>query len=151
LDRLKNKNLDLKNIRRVIFWAEEWSRQYHEKSASKGKFFYEICPELLEKPWYAKCRLKNETIRTINRVFTSHTFTKDRLYIMRLSDDNSCDICGTMESIEHILYDCHKYVNVRIRTYCLDRRITLKEIFQRNLTYYMSQIRTFLDEIKIRA
>jgi hypothetical protein len=92
---------------------EEWSRQYHESSASKGKFFYEMCPELLEKPWYAKCRLKNETIRTINRVFTSHTFTKDRLYIMRLSDDNSCDLCGTMESIEHILYEYMTATNTR--------------------------------------
>jgi hypothetical protein len=77
--------------------------QYHENSASKGKFYYEICPELLEKPWYSKCRLKNDTISMINRVFTSHTFTKDRLYIMRLSD--RCDLCRTMESIEHILYD----------------------------------------------
>jgi hypothetical protein len=77
-DELAKKGTEEEVMEYKLQWIDVNLKIDHENSASKGKFFYEICPELLEKLWYAKCRLKNDTIRMINRVFTSLTFTKDR-------------------------------------------------------------------------
>jgi ribonuclease HI len=130
---------------------QQWNTNYQHKSTTKGTAFYGICSEIPDKPWYKKSKMTNQHIRTLNRVFTTHTFTKDRLFIMKVSDTNSCDLCGVVEDINHVLYNCQKYGGARSQTPCLENHTPIGQIYQQKNTEEMTDITKFLEKIKYMA
>lgn len=136
--------LNLKNEIKCI-----WNQHYKTISEEKGIYHYKILQDIKLKPWFHKINLSAKHIIILSRLRTGHTATRDRLYKWGLVTTDQCDKCNQTEDIEHILYQCLKYANVRKKYPIIENKQDLQEILAKNQFDEIKQLAEFVKEIEI--
>lgn len=99
------------------------------------------------KPWFMNLvNAKSKEIKIINRLRAGHCFNKNTLRLMKLVDSNKCDICNVTENNQHLLFDCKKYDNIRIK-YDVFKNLNFEQIICDIDNY--RDILNYLDECEI--
>lgn len=98
----------------------EFKDKFLSLTETKGLFYKELINELpLRTFWFYNENYNSRLVKLLNRLRSGHCFDKKTLYIMKIIDNNTCNICNTVENAEHILLDCIQYNNIRIKYKCL--------------------------------
>lgn len=126
----------------------DWTRSYKEKSLNKGKWHASIMDTPGRKSWFKGLQLNPYEIRTINRLRSGHTLTKDRRAAWGWESDNLCEWCEVVEDIKHIIYDCPRYNIVRSKYGVLEYMKPLELILEENCEEELRQVTNFLKETK---
>lgn len=66
-------------------------------------------------PHHIPCVFTMSLVKLLNRFLSGHCFDKKPLYIMKITDNNICNTCNTIENAVHILLDCKEYNHIRIK------------------------------------
>jgi hypothetical protein len=147
--KLQNKDFD-----RIIKNKEinTWNEWFFETSFEKGKYYYDIVPEIQRDPWYKTIKINNVNTKIINRLLAGHTYTKKWLKIMKLEPSNLCDTCNVIEDADHLIDDCNKFKHNRdLPKYKTLKEKKLKGILRENSLEGLNCLIDFikLSEIKI--
>lgn len=129
---------------------DEWEREFEKTSEEKGKWYKHIQQKPRKKIWFKNLILTVKEIRTLNRIRSGHMLTKDRRASWRWEESGLCEVCEETENIEHILYVCLRFNNLRSKFDALEYCKPLKEIFEQECDMSMLQIAQFLEEAKIQ-
>ena len=129
---------------------DDWRREFDKTSEEKGKWYKNLQQQPRKKIWFKDLILTVKEIRTLSRIRSGHMLTKDRKASWRWEETELCEWCEETENIEHILYECPRYNNIRSKFDALEYCKSLKEIFEQECDLSMSQIVQFLEEAKIR-
>lgn len=127
---------------------QEWQSIYLEITEEKGKYFRNLINGNLQKqPWYKKVRIKATYIKVINRLKTGHSFDDKFLKMIKIINNDTCEICQCTGTAEHIILQCNKYENTR-RKYNKLNNNSLTNILKSEDGETYLQICKFLEEIQ---
>lgn len=138
----------LKLAKREIW--EKWTRKYKQQSTQKGVYHYQIAENPGKKIWSHQLGLTTQEKITISRLRSGHCLTKDRKYAWKWENNDLCDKCNETENIEHILYNCAKHNNIRIKYDILHKRKPLTQILKNSIPDELKSITKYLQECKIQ-
>ncbi|KXJ76857.1 hypothetical protein RP20_CCG008791 [Aedes albopictus] len=124
---------DTLRLAKKEIWSK-WTRLYQEISTEKGKYRFQIQNEPGTTIWCQKMDLSTHEKIMLSRIRSGHSLTKDRKYTWKWADTENCDTCGAKEDIEHILYHCSKYNNIRAKHDILINQKPLNEMTS-NISY----------------
>lgn len=125
---------------------EYWRNTYIESDTQKGLFYRNIINNNPKrKPWFVDSNLNSSQIKTINRLRSGHCFDKKTLAILKIVNNNICEICNEVEAAEHIIKKCTKYSTIRTR-YNTITNIQYKNLLQDKRFHIF--ITEFLNEIE---
>ncbi|XP_062704533.1 uncharacterized protein LOC134286857 [Aedes albopictus] len=139
---------DTLRLAKKEIWSK-WTRLYQEISTEKGKYRFQIQNEPGTTIWCQKMDLSTHEKIMLSRIRSGHSLTKDRKYTWKWADTENCDTCGAKEDIEHILYHCSKYNNIRAKHDILINQKPLNEILNEGSEEEYKSITKFLTEGKI--
>lgn len=126
--------------------SQEWYVNYTAEQG-KGRKYFALQNTIPEKPWHHGLALENGEVRTLNRIFSGHDYSRYGLYKIRIENDCLCDICEEIEDAKHLILFCVKYLIPREK-YELDRFNTLDEIYATKDVNILRNVTRFLKEIK---
>lgn len=126
--------------------AQEWYVNYTSENG-KGRKFFALQNTIPRKPWHHGIGLENGEVRTLNRIFAGHDYSKHGLFRMKLAEDCLCDLCDEIEDAKHLILFCIKYLNIREK-YDLDKYNSLQEIYATKNVNVLKNVTRFLKEIK---
>jgi ribonuclease HI len=92
---------------------KEWEKEYQEISKKKGKGYFEIEKSPRQKPWFQNYRGSSHEIKLLTRIRTDHYLSNKKLKLFKQKQTENCEICKEVDDINHILFKCKKYENLR--------------------------------------
>lgn len=144
-------NLFLKDVFGIlkIQMEQQTASWYTTYSEEKGKDFYDIQPNILEKPWFIGKDLRGRDIRLLNRLLTGHNYAKFWLARMKVVESPECEWCEVDETAEHLILQCPRYGLVRMQFSFDCAYANLKEVFKTNNMILYEEIVTFVRQCKL--
>lgn len=105
----KNFIHDLANLpKRFIY--DSWTKLYLSKSEHKGKYYYQIQPEIPTKPWFTRMNFGKTVTSIIIRMRLGHTCTPAHLAKLGIINTDKCDCSDSaVGDVNHIFFSCPKY------------------------------------------
>lgn len=128
---------------------ENFQTWYSTLSIQKGKLTYSIMPVVEDTPWYKKSSLPTEIIKMINRILSNHAYTPKFLKLIKVSDTDICINCNVTEDVEHIIFNCPKYSDARIKLNMSDCNNIL-QLKQKFKTDFINKLANFIKDTKIK-
>lgn len=126
----------------------KWIEKYKNITLTKGKFYANIMPEPMLKPWFRKTTTLDSTqLKQIIRLRSGHSYDKKFKKLMNISDTNLCNTCNELENAEHIIEQCTQYTHIRNK-YAKTIQKGFSNILKNKNTADMIAITEFLNEIK---
>lgn len=123
---------------------DEWEEQYVQISAEKGKYYFEIFPNLLNKCWFKKnSSLNPAETKLINRLLTNHCYNKPYFHRIRIIDSPNCDFCHVIESNQHFFFECAKYDRFRINYSIFSTFSTIQDVLKSLNEKFFKQLSSF--------
>lgn len=93
----------------------EWEERYKSHEPEKGLKLQRIEPRIPNEPFFWKRQLNRQQIVTLVRLRTGHLWTNEYKHRFEMNDTDSCEECGSLESIAHVIFDCKRYEVIRQR------------------------------------
>jgi len=109
-NKLRKSDIKLMFQQRMIFETQEW---YTTEIQHKGKKFAEYQKEFKRDNWHKTININANEIKTMNRILTGHDFSKYWLKILKIEENDICDVCQVQETGKHQIFHCTKYNNER--------------------------------------
>nr|XP_029728542.1 uncharacterized protein LOC115266451 [Aedes albopictus] len=140
---------DAKLVSTKEIW-ENWTNMYKTISEEKGRWHYKIATTPGRQPWFKDMTLNPNQIKILNRIRSGHTLTKERRALWKLEIDDECDLCEEQENLQHVLYHCPQYNNIRVNYNALEYMKPLESIFKEECEIGMKEIFDYIKEAKIQ-
>ncbi|XP_071580076.1 uncharacterized protein [Temnothorax nylanderi] len=85
-------------------------------SAFKGKFYFsKFYDEEARKPWFSKINAPRYYVTLINRIRADHFNLGSSLFRKDYIDTQRCECGHECEDLMHVIHQCHKYDDLRIK------------------------------------
>lgn len=104
---IRDKYLDL--------WQERWNNTVN------GRMLYVIMPDVRE-----RIKWKYEINHYLTQFLTGHGNFRGYLARFGIIEDENCKWCGVKDTPEHVIYDCWKFIEVRVELSVELREIGLR-------------------------
>ncbi len=95
-------------INLISSWQQQW------QSSDKGRFLYVSEPNVSLKPAILLQNFDKITQKIINRIKTGHGIFKQHLKRLNLVESDICDCNNSIETINHILWDCQHHCRTEL-------------------------------------
>jgi ribonuclease HI len=119
-------------------------------AADAGQKFKMIYPEITKKPWYHQNGLTAEEVKIINRLISNFSYDKRWLFRFKKSESEECEKCKKIETAEHLVFECEKYLETRKNYKNLNKLKNIKELWSaKNRETLIKEILQFIKENKI--
>lgn len=83
-----------------------WQQQWIASSSTKGKYYFQISPNVSYKPWFMDAPfLSRFFITCIARLKFNHNLTPAHLFKINIIDSPNC-VCGEIGTANHLLFSC---------------------------------------------
>jgi ribonuclease HI len=105
--------------------AHKFKQYFDERSTEKGIWFKTIQCQPPRIPWFYNYKLSRREIVELHRLRSGHYPSNKFAYLMKKVTSPDCDVCGTIDDVQHILVECKKYEQKRdlmVRKFQLNRQ-----------------------------
>lgn len=104
---------------RKEFKKETWNitqNSITRQANYKGKYYFEkFYDRNKKKPWFHKKNFSRYFVTMINRIRANHFNLNESLARKNYIEDTRCECGGESESLEHVLWQCSRYDEERIK------------------------------------
>lgn len=108
---------DLKAVAKEETWKSTQAEILRD-SAHKGSFYFErFYDETTRKPWFSKINAERYFVTLMNRLRANHHNLKVSLKRKGYVDSERCECGNEREDLNHVLLQCSKYDDLRIKMY----------------------------------
>ena len=103
---------DIEDISKILMnnLIQKWQVQWN--SSSKGRFYHRIHRNVSLEVKYSDYNRKKQTV--ITRLKFGKCLLGDVLHILKLRNDNLCEVCQVKEDVPHFLLDCIRYRDMQV-------------------------------------
>lgn len=126
--------------------TNQWYEAYSEE---KGTKFYERHPKFYKAAWYKNVDMKGSNVKLINRLMTTHDYSKYWLHRMKISDDADCELCGEPETSEHLILHCPRFGRIRMQFSFDNKFLNLTELFKTGKLELLNEVAEFIRRTKL--
>lgn len=130
--------------------STKWKMEYEEICKIKGKSYAQIEGSPRTAPWFKNYKGSPHEIRTLTRIRTGHYISNIKLKLFGFAEDENCEICFVKEDINHILFNCRKYSNIRKNFKILNEISDVVPFLQTMEKEFCKQIYKFLQMAQIK-
>lgn len=88
----------------LLDWQICWN------SSDKGRWCHSICPKVSNYPWFKNISASRNFICSFSRLMSNHYICNSHLYRINIKDSNLCDCGESYEDIDHIVFQCRKFI-----------------------------------------
>lgn len=92
-----------------ILCFHKFKEYFDERSKEKDIWYKIIQGQPLQIPWFLNATLSRNYITNVNRLRSGHYPNKKFAFLMKKINSPNCDICDTMDDIEHMFTECEKF------------------------------------------
>ncbi|KAG6438736.1 hypothetical protein O3G_MSEX000179 [Manduca sexta] len=85
---------------------EFWSEYFDKRSLSKGIWYKVIQPSLPRSFWFGVSGISRHEVVTALRLRAGHVPLNSFAFMMRKINSPNCSVCGVVEDVYHILFEC---------------------------------------------
>ncbi|XP_055614126.1 uncharacterized protein LOC129760500 [Uranotaenia lowii] len=126
--------------------TESWYSSYSEE---KGKIFHSIQPKFSKTPWFIGQDMDGRDIRLLNRLMTTHDYSKYWLARMKIVEDANCETCSVPETANHIIIECPRFTSLRLQYDFNGLYSNIQDIFKSKTIMHYKEIVEFVRKTKI--
>ncbi|XP_062702077.1 uncharacterized protein LOC134285420 isoform X1 [Aedes albopictus] len=134
----------------LISWQHKW------RDGEMGRWLHSIIPQVSKKPWFKGLDLSRDFIRVMCRLMSNHYLLNAHTFRVGLSESNLC-VCGVAyQDIEHVVWGCNEYREVRSELHEILRvrgkqQKPVREVLAGLDLEYMNLIYQFLKRVDVRV
>lgn len=109
---------------------KEWEMDYQEISKKKGKKYFELEKSPRQTPWFQNYRGTSHEIKLLTRIRTDHYLSNKKLKLFKQKQTENCETCKEIDDINHILFKCKKYENIRKKVNLIKNQNNVDELIK---------------------